>query len=1170
MNNRKLLLFIIIAISISCNQEKTLFIEIDPSQSNIHFSNRIIESDSFNILEFEYIYNGGGIGLGDFNNDGLDDIFAAGNMVDNALYLNKGNMNFEDISAKAQITSTGQWSSGVAVVDINNDGWQDIYVTNTTSEDSILRTNNLYINQGLNSEGIPKFKDEALKYGLDDNTYSVNSAFFDYDNDGDLDLIIIINEMGDTRFHSQFRNVNQRQFYQRVDRLYRHDIYEDGSHQFVNVSDNAGITIPGFSLGVNISDINKDGWKDIYITNDFLSSDIIYINQKDGTFKNMAETLLKHTSHSAMGNDVVDLNNDGYDDIVVVDMFPETNYRQKRLLGETNYNTYLNNERFGYSYQYVRNTLQLNNGIQEDQMPEYSEISMLSGVSSTDWSWAPLVADFDHDGYRDIIITNGFPKDVTDHDFIDFKADSYRFASKELLLSKIPAIKEPNYAYKGNGLSFEDVTNKWGFSKPGYSNGAAYSDLDNDGDLDLVINNLNDSLSVMRNNQSQLESAKNFLKIKLKGTDPNPDAIGAQIIVSQDEEILFYEHSIFRGYLSSYSKIAHFGLGEKSNVDVEVIWPDRSIHKLEGIQTNQTLTISYSDPGRNERDSNANTVALFSQDDSFTHQHIEEDYIDYNIQPLLPHKLSQYGPALTVGDINNDGMDDIYVSGSAFYNGYFLLQQESSDFISDTLFIGHKNSEESGALIFDVNNDGQNDIFISSGSYEHEEGNENLRDQIYISRNGSLVNVPDALPDYLSNALNVTGADFDKDGDIDLFIGGRVQSGNYPVSPRSFLLENESNGERVQFSISDKLPLDSLGMITDAIWSDFNADGRLDLIITRELDEVLFLSNQLDGFKKMTPEAMRNQKGFWNSIISADLDRDGDMDYVLGNIGLNTHFPISKEYPYRIYVNDFDKNGSTDALPFVFAKEEDGTRKEYPFCSRMDFAKEINAVRKMLPSYHLYAQADINTLITPETMEETDVYEANYPYSAILWNEGKTNFSLEKLPIEVQFAPVFGTLVIDVDDDGLEDIVLIGNDHGNELIFGRMDALNGLVLKSKGDRKYKSLTYTESGYKVADDGKSLVTTVVDNKLAIVSGSNKGAIRKHDLTGESNQFVKVPQNIYKIQYQTPNTNWIKEMPLGKGFLSQQSRMIEVSNNVSKIIGTNYQGIESVLFEKENAQ
>ena len=847
-------------------------------------------------------------------------------------------------------------------------------------------------------------------------------------------------------------------------------------------------------------------------------------------------------------------------------MWPESNYRQKRLLGETNYNTYLNNERFGYSYQYVRNTVQLNNGISNDHTPPYSEVSMISGISATDWSWAPLVADFDLDGYRDIIITNGFPKDVTDHDFIDYKMDTYRYASKELILSRIPSIYEHNYAYKGKGIKFNDVTKDWGFDFPSYSNGAAYGDLDNDGDLDVVINNINDSLFLMENTLDQTETIK-YLQITLKGKDNNPDAIGAQITVTQGSEKFYYEHSVFRGYLSSMSKKIHFGLMSNDQpLNVEIVWPDGLVSKLTDVGTNRILEIEYAvndDLVENVKETNSQTLMVV--DSSFDHKHLEDDFIDYNIQPLLPHKLSQYGPALTVGDINNDGLDDIYVSGSTFQYGYFLLQNDNGTFQKDTLKAGDKNSEENGALIFDINGDGLNDLFVTSGSYEHAENSKQQKDKVYINRNGTLKYDSLALPEYFTNSQTLRGADFDRDGDIDLFVGSRSIQGEYPESPKSFLLENISTQDKAKSEISNALPMSELGMVTDASWTDIDDDGDSDLIITRELNEVLVLQNIENKFQTLEIDALIGKFGFWNSVTSADIDKDGDIDHILGNIGVNTYFPISKEYPYRIYVNDFDKNGSSDALPFVWATNEDGSRSEYPFCSRMDFAKEINAIKKKLPSYKLYAEADLNTLITKETLKETEVFEANYPYSAILWNEGNNEFNLEPLPDPVQVAPIYGSIVTDLDGDDQSEIILIGNDYGTELIFGRMDALNGIVLKQDENRTFQTIKSANSGFLVPDDGKALVQAVVNGQRSIFSSSNKGPIRKFDLKRESS-FISIPQDIIKVEIETETNKWVRETPLGNGFLSQQSRQMLTPKGSKNVTGYTSQGEQVDLLRR----
>ena len=1152
-------LIVIFLILSACQDSNHRFVSIDPGRSNIHFNNIVEETDSLNILNFEYIYNGGGVGLADFDNNGLEDIYVAGNIVDNALYLNEGDMQFRDITKAAGVASSGTWTSGVTVVDINNDGWQDIYVCNTTSQDSFLRINNFYINQGLNDDGIVTFVDKAKEYGLDDNSFSVHSAFFDYDNDQDLDMMIIVNEMGNTRYHSQYRAQSQRTFFQRVDRLYENIQGSDGNPKFQNVSDKAGINLPGFSLGINICDINKDGWKDIYISNDFLSDDIFYVNQKDGTFKDNSRAYLKHTSHSAMGNDVVDINNDGYSDIIALDMLPEGNYRQKRLLGETNYNAYLNFERFGYSYQFVRNTLQLNNGIDQDQEPMFSDVSLYSGISATDWSWSPLVADFDQDGYRDIVITNGFPRDVTDHDFIDYQNDAYRFVSKEMLLSKIPSIKINNYAYRNTGgYKFEDVSEDWGFSMPSYSNGAAYGDLDNDGDLDLVINNINDSLTLYKNSTPPSEDYR-ALNIELSGSKDNLDALGAILKVKTDQGVITYEHSIYRGYLSSHSKRIHIGLGSAAPQSIEVTWPTGEQTFISEPSTDQVLRIDYQVTLRAQPSSaqklKFNTIV--SRDTNFVLEHKEEDFIDYNIQPLLPHKLSEFGPSISVGDLNSDGLDDIYIRGSVFYKGQLFYQQENGQFVLDSLQGSNPNSEELGTVIADFDGDGDNDMFIASGSYELQDDKAELRDQLFVNEGGTLKNVSELLPAYISNACNVTAVDFDQDLDIDILIGGRVHHGEYPNPAKSFLLENISEGE-IKFKVSALSSVFSnVGMVTDLLWSDYNNDKRIDVILTTELGEVHFFKSSSEGFIKDNIPSISDKKGFWNSISAGDIDSDGDIDYVLGNIGLNTYYPISKEYPYRIYVNDFDSNGSEDILPFVFLKDQEGQRQEYPFSSRMDFAKEINAIRKMLPSYKQYALADKDQLITKKTMDSTKVMEANYPYTSILWNNGNSDFEITELPLEAQLGPIFGSMVKDLDQDGHQDILLVGNNFGTELVFGRMDAVNGVLLLGQGDKKFKISTYKESGFYVPDNGKSLATLWDGDRLSFISGSNKGSIRKHDLDTNIKSFT-LEKDDFRVTYISNDSRWVSEHPYGEGFLSQGSRKIVIPNHVTEIAITKSNG------------
>jgi len=1148
----------------ACNPSSKTFTSVDPSQSGIHFNNVITPNDSMNILDYEYLYNGGGVGIGDFNNDGLDDVYFTGNMVDNVLYLNEGNMKFKDITQIAGVSSIGSWSAGIAVVDINADGLQDIYVCNNTFENAGLRKNNLFINQGTNADGVPTFIDQAEAYGLDDDSYSVNSAFFDYDNDGDLDVMIIINEMQETRFPSQFQKKKKRKAtYQRVDRLYENRMDDIAGHPvFVNVSEEAGITIPGFSLGINIVDINQDGWKDVFITNDFLSNDIFYVNQKDGTFKDESKKYFKHTSHSAMGNDVVDINNDGLHDIIALDMLPEDNYRQKKLLGPNNYTFYLNNIIYDYTFQYVRNTLQLNQGMKgENEEPVFSEISMISGISATDWSWTPLIADFDNDLNRDIIVTNGFPKDVTDHDFVDYKANAVRFASKEMMLEKIPSIKSKNCGFRNTGdLGFENVTDDWGLEQKSYSNGAAYADFDNDGDLDFMVNNIDDSVFVYQNNSQALSKNQNYLQINLTGSKPNIDALGARVYLKCGDKVLFYEHSPFRGYLSTHSKKIHFGLGNIDTVEsVRVIWPSDKETNLINVLPNQLLTLQESDgkaiPSKVDR-----KELVFHKDSSIAYIHEEDDFIDYNLQPLLPHKLSEYGPGMSVGDVNNDGFEDIYISGSVFRNGSFLMGSQSGTFSNEKFIQNDSLIEELGSLLFDADADGDLDLYLVSGSYEIKEGDERLQDRFFEQVNGDFIYNPNALPKLLHNGLAIKSADVDQDGDLDIFVGGRVMNDAYPEALDSYLLENVSDESGVRFKVVNEIRfpgLHKIGMVTDAIFTDVNQDGWADLIIVGEFTEINVYINQEGTFEKQRINSLIDIHGFWNSIAASDLDGDGDQDYILGNRGLNQFNPIDKDRPFRLYVHDFDQNGSVDVLPFAYYKNRDNQYQEFPFMSRLDFSKEINSVRRMFQTFESYATADINTIFTDSTLQLADVYEANYVETSVLLNKGNGNFELKALPKEAQFAPVYGILSQDFDQNGTMDILLIGNDFGNEIFFGRQNALNGLLLSGQEDGSFLPLKSGQSGFYVPGNAKSLVNLYSNDKEMIVSAQNRGPVASFfkSITG---QIFKPEYDDFKITYTLNGKIICKELQYGSSFVSQSTRRIVMPPEAEDVQIIKYNG------------
>ncbi|RYU96665.1 RNA-binding protein [Emticicia agri] len=1120
---RKLSCILLIPALYSCNKKTdTVFTRLPSDETGIRFSNRITENDTMNIVAFEYVYNGGGVAMGDFNNDNKVDAYFTGNQVSNKLYMNQGvdknnELKFIDVTAEAHVGGEGRWCNGVAVVDINNDNLLDIYISASVKKVASQRANLLYVNQGVGRNGIPSFKEMAADYGIADTTHTTNSAFFDYDNDGDLDLYVLVNQMEDVNIPNMYRQTLKDGSSKRTHRLYRNDWEESKKHPyFTNVSKEEGILIEGFGLGVNITDINQDGWKDIYVTNDFLTNDLLYINQhangKHIGFVEQAKDYFKHTSYSAMGNDVADINNDGLADVIAVDMMPYTNKRKKMMTMANNYQTFQNNDRFNYTYQYPRNTLQINQGKNPlTGKPIFSEIGLAAGVAQTDWSWAPMVVDFDNDGLRDIIITNGFPKDITDLDFMAYRAEVNNLATSTYLSENIPSVRIKNFAFHNKGnFQFEDVTEKWGMAEPSFSNGAAYADLDNDGDLDYIVNNINDSASVYRNNSMQLKPQEsNYLRVKFQGNLPNIMGLGALVEIQYNNgQKQVYEHTPYRGYISSIEPVAHFGLGKIRQIDrLKVIWQSGKIQILKNIKSNQVLSLKESEANGDDNPGISVPSPLFtdiSEQLKVPYVHEEDDYIDFNVQKLLPHKLSQYGPAIAVGDVNGDGIEDMFIGGARYRKGKFLIQNKEGKFIVQDLLSGEdgfkKPSEDMGILLFDADNDKDLDLYIVSGSYEYKADSPDLQDRFYVNDGkGHFTLNQQAIPAFLKSGSCIKATDYDHDGDLDLFIGGRVEPNAYPKPVSSYILRNDTANGQIKFTnvtaqVAPKLQ--NIGLVCDAIWSDYDNDGWQDLVMIGEWMPVTILKNNKGKLEPMPQSgALAGKFGWWTSITSGDFDNDGDIDYVAGNLGLNTLMQASDTQPVSVYAKDFNNDGFYDAIPTVYFPDDEGTMKEFPYNTRDDLAKQFIQTRQRFQNYAKFSEATIDQILKPEELKDALILKANWMKSSYIENKGNGQFEVKELPIQAQFAPIYGMVTYDYDQDGNLDVLITGNDFGTELLVGRHDAFNGLLLAGDGKGNFTPTLPEGSGYYVAGDAKSLVRLkdAKGNQLFVTS-QNRGDLR----------------------------------------------------------------------------
>lgn len=1087
-NTVYLMLFVLLFFRCSKKEETKLFVEQLAEKTGVQFENKVVQNGENNVLAYPYYFNGGGIAIGDVNNDGLQDLYFSGNLVPNKLYLNKGNLEFEDITDKAGVGAKEGWKTGVTMFDVNQDGFLDIYVCRSAMGDSVLRKNLLYINNGNLT-----FTEQADAFGVADNSYSTHAAFFDYDKDGDADLFVLNHSLpkyaGFNNMLLSFKNQKGTKFQSKL--------YQNDNGKFRDVSEKAGIinNVLSFGLGLAISDVNEDGWPDIYISNDFNEEDYLYINKGDGTFKNTIREAMGHVSLFSMGSDIADVNNDALPDIFTLDMLPESNERIKLSSGDDNYDKYRILVTSGFHHQSMRNMLQLNNG-----NGSFSEIGQLMGISNTDWSWSTFFVDFNGDGWKDLFVSNGYEKDYTNMQFLKFTVDE-QIKSRQTgqapdlrqIIGAMPSIQVGNFLFMNNGdMTFSKKTAEWGITRQFKSNGAAYSDLDNDGDPDLVINCMNEKAGVYQNTTSDKKAAA-FLRVDLRTANPKKIINGTKVLVYSKGRMQYQEFSPVRGFQSSMSGPLIFGLGAQGVVDsVRVIWPDNRTQLIKS-PTQPIISPAYEDATiRNT--SQAKIISVFDAADLLSWKHEPADTNDFKRQILLPKMFSYSGPKMAKGDVNGDGLEDLYICGPAKQSGSLQLQQKDGTFKakSNPSFEKDKSYQDEDAVLFDADGDGDLDLYVVSGGYLFDEGNVLLQDRLYANDGkGNFTRSSSALANETLAGSCVEALDVDGDKDLDLFVGSRFIPGKYPLSSANMLLINDGKGKFSDGIVQSSPSLQNIGMICDAISTDINKDGKPDLVVVGEWTAVKFFINNNGQLQDETAKWTSSPvNGWWNCIKADDLDGDGDVDLVVGNYGQNNQFNVSTSHPATLVYKDFNQDGQVD--PF-FCYYIGG--QSYPYASRDEALGQVNTLRVRFPDYTTYSNATLDKIFTQPELQNASTLKADNLKTLVLENKGD-KFEIRELPVQAQYSPVYAIAVADIDGDGDKDIILGGNETMTRVRIGKSDANEGILFLNDGKGNFTYDDQRRSGLNLKGDVRSLEVISANGKISLIVGETGETVKSY--------------------------------------------------------------------------